>query len=43
MHTTLRRVVGHVEEGLKSVKHAAKGVKLAVLLEVRLYLIEIIS
>ena len=41
--TSLRRVVGHVKEGLKAVEHRTEGMQLATLLEVRLYLIEKIS
>ena len=41
--SALRCRIWHVQEALKTVKHALEGVQLTSLLEVRLYLIEIIS
>ena len=43
VHTVLRGAVGHVEERLETVKERMESVQLAVLFEVRLYLIEVIS
>ena len=41
--SALRCRIRHVQEALKTVKHALEGMQLTSLLEVRLYLIEIIS
>ena len=41
--SALRCRIWHVQEALKTVKHALEGMQLTSLLEVRLYLIEIIS
>jgi hypothetical protein len=43
MSTALRRVVRHIEERLESIKDATESVKPSSLLEVRLYLVDVIS